>query len=114
MLLWLILSDVLGGHEMPNKTKRKIIIMLLLVSGVCNVISKKLAGKYSGFVFPLPLPGWFFIVNRFCRYEKVVDLLSGDGLPLLKNALDVQSWHMPDEYYADLERFGLKRGKRKL
>jgi hypothetical protein len=106
------LSDVLGGPEMPNKTKQKIIITLLLIAGICNAASRKLAGKYSGFVFPLPVPGWAFVVNRFCRSEKVVDLLSGDGQPLLKNALDIKTWNMPDEYYRDLKRFGLKEKKR--
>ena len=69
------------------------------------MMAKKLAGDYSDFVFTMPLPGWSFVLNRFNRQVFLSEYIS-KGKPILKNALDVQSWSMPQQWHADLE--GLK------
>lgn len=90
-----------------NKNKVRAIQVLLMISGLCNCIAKKLAGDSSGFVFTMPIPGWSFVVNRFCRNSFLSDYSVGKK-PVLKNVLDVQSWSMPGIWHDDLNRLAGK------
>lgn len=88
--------------------KRKIILTLLLISGICTVVSKKLAGDYSGFVFTFPIPGWVFMVDQFYRSTFIGDYINGEKL-LLKNTFQRQVWSMPEEWYDDIAKYKRKQ-----
>lgn len=77
--------------------QRLIIIPLLLISGSCQVIVKKISGNLKGFVLALPLPGWFFVVNKFYKWTPC-----NNGLI---KGFDVETWHMPGQWCKDIERF---------
>lgn len=90
-----------------SPAKRKIIEVLLLISGICTGISKKLSKDYSGFVFALPIPGWWFIVDTFCQNTYISGIVHYKKVTL-KNVIEKKVWQMPQEWKDDLEQ--LKRG----
>ena len=77
--------------------QRLIIIPLLLISGLCQAGVRKISGSSEGFVFALPIPGWFFVVNKFTRWTPCDDgLIKG---------FTVETWRMPGQWFKDIERF---------
>lgn len=79
--------------------QRLIIIPLLLISGLCQYAAKKISDDEDYFC-SLPLPGWFFMLDSFCRcYTQ-------------GKWFGIQAWGMPAEWAKAMKKERSKRFKK--